>query len=641
MKTATLSALLVLAMVVSAAAISENISYQGVLRDNVGNPVPDGSYDVTFKLHQTPVSPSWVWQETRTVTVEDGVFNAILGTTNSLLGVNFSLPYWLSISIEGEPELSPRTEVTSVPYAFEAAVAESARSGGYDSDWVISGDDIYHETGQVGIGVNTPSSRLDVDGTVKATGFQMATGASAGYVLTSDSSGGGSWQEVAATADGDWTVDSDDLYATVPGNVGIGTTAPAAKLDLATDASEEVLQVTQGGTYSRLCNIERTSVPGGNNDIVQIVAPSGSPDNFQFIECQLGTSIMAAIDGDGHINSQGGATLHDNLTVDADGEQAGSFTSDFSGGDAYILRSEYTGTDTGGNTAVAVYGNSNPATGAGAGGIFSGNYIGVRGVSEAIGSGSRYGVRADAYNGNDNYAVDAWAAGGTSSYGIHAETQGVGTGRAVRAYAHNSGTNYAISAWATGGTTNYAGYFTGNVHVNGTLSKTAGSFRIDHPLDPEGEYLQHSFVESPDMMNVYNGNVALDGSGEAWVELPDWFEALNRDFRYQLTCIGGFAPVYIAERIRDNRFKIGGGEPGMDVSWQVTGVRHDPYAEANRIRVEVPKGPNEVGKYVSPEVYGHPVEDGLGYVAPPARDLEFGLSASKAAAREMPSTVDE
>ena len=121
----------------------------------------------------------------------------------------------------------------------------------------------------------------------------------------------------------------------------------------------------------------------------------------------------------------------------------------------------------------------------------------------------------------------------------------------------------------------------GDCAVFGTLSKTAGSFRIDHPLDPANKYLVHSFVESPDMMNVYNGNVVLDADGGAWVEMPDWFEALNRDFRYQLTPIGGAAPgLHVASKVAGGRFSIGGGEPGLEVSWQVTGIRQDAYANA-------------------------------------------------------------
>jgi hypothetical protein len=132
--------------------------------------------------------------------------------------------------------------------------------------------------------------------------------------------------------------------------------------------------------------------------------------------------------------------------------------------------------------------------------------------------------------------------------------------------------------------------FQGNIHIVGTVSKSAGSFRIDHPLDPAHKYLSHSFVESPDMMNVYNGNASLDGQGEAIVMLPGYFEALNRDFRYQLTAVGAPGPnLYISQKIRNNRFVIAGGMPGAEVSWQVTGVRQDAYAQAHPIQVETDK----------------------------------------------------
>jgi hypothetical protein len=174
----------------------------------------------------------------------------------------------------------------------------------------------------------------------------------------------------------------------------------------------------------------------------------------------------------------------------------------------------------------------------------------------------------------------------TALYGRHDGANGFGI------YGVNSATN------------GIAARFDGTVQVNGTLTKTAGSFRIDHPLDPANKYLQHSFVESPDMMNVYNGNVVLDGSGEAVIQLPDWFGALNKDFRYQLTCIGGFAPVYVAEQIQNNRFKIAGGSSGLEVSWQVTGIRQDAYARQHPIEVEVEKTGRERGRYLHPDAFG-------------------------------------
>jgi len=147
---------------------------------------------------------------------------------------------------------------------------------------------------------------------------------------------------------------------------------------------------------------------------------------------------------------------------------------------------------------------------------------------------------------------------------------------------------------------------TGNLDVSGTVTKGGGSFKIDHPLDPENKYLSHSFVESPDMLNVYNGNVTLDAEGAAWVALPDWFETLNRDFRYQLTPIGAPANLYIAEEVAGNRFKIAGGVAGGRLSWQVTGVRQDPWANAHRIAVEEDKPETERGTYLHPDLFGQP-----------------------------------
>src|SRR5262249_48766905 len=108
----------------------------------------------------------------------------------------------------------------------------------------------------------------------------------------------------------------------------------------------------------------------------------------------------------------------------------------------------------------------------------------------------------------------------------------------------------------SGATTGLAGEFLGDVSITGNLARGGGSFKIDHPLDPENKYLYHSFVESPDMMNIYNGNVTTDQTGAAVVVLPEWFEALNNSFRYQLTVVGTFARAIIAEKVKNNRFTI-------------------------------------------------------------------------------------
>jgi hypothetical protein len=55
-------------------------------------------------------------------------------------------------------------------------------------------------------------------------------------------------------------------------------------------------------------------------------------------------------------------------------------------------------------------------------------------------------------------------------------------------------------------------------------------FRIDHSQDPQNKYLHLSFVVSPDMINIYNGNVISDEYGDATIALPDYFESFNIDF---------------------------------------------------------------------------------------------------------------
>ncbi len=161
-----------------------------------------------------------------------------------------------------------------------------------------------------------------------------------------------------------------------------------------------------------------------------------------------------------------------------------------------------------------------------------------------------------------------------------------------------------------GGNTKVTFEADGDVVISGNIHKGGGSFKIDHPLHPHDKYLYHSFVESPDMKNIYDGTVTVGDAGTATVELPTYFEALNRDFRYQLTAIGTPGPnLYVSRTIEGNSFSIAGGEPGMDVSWQVTGIRKDPYAELNRIQVEVDKPADEIGTYLHPDAYGSLAEN--------------------------------
>jgi hypothetical protein len=105
-------------------------------------------------------------------------------------------------------------------------------------------------------------------------------------------------------------------------------------------------------------------------------------------------------------------------------------------------------------------------------------------------------------------------------------------------------------------------------------------------------------MESSERLNLYNGNIILDDNGEATITLPDWFEALNENYRYQLTPIGGAAPnLYIAKEVVNNQFSIAGGSSRMKISWQISGTRKDDYAKATPVKVVVDKPVSERGKY--------------------------------------------
>jgi len=257
----------------------------------------------------------------------------------------------------------------------------------------------------------------------------------------------------------------------------------------------------------------------------------------------------------------------------------------------------------GSNTVTGVYGEGTTYGVKGTGtsyGIYGFGNTGAYGDGEIIGgnfNGGSVGVGAETFSNSLSGSLAT-----NTSVGLIA-TAGISVDLGSL-FAPNQNCGLYATAGNYGGRNPTAAYFQGTVAVAGTLSKTAGSFKIDHPLDPTNKYLYHSFVESPDMLNIYNGIATLNEQGEAIVEMPDWFEALNRDYRYQLTCLGQYAPVFIAEKIKEGKFKIAGGQLGQEISWQVTGIRQDAYAKAHPIPVEEVKGEGEKGKYLHPEVFG-------------------------------------
>ena len=485
----------------------------------------------------------------------------------------------------------------------------------YSGSATIINSAIFESGGKVGIGATSPSYTLTVNGTlftsqrgILDSAFRFYRGAFDGLTVYSDfrsekspipnlvinappnggvvfnydhgsrgvqfaNGTGGILAQITAAGDAIFAGTGNSSFA---GKLGIGTTSPSSKLTVV-----GVVQSTTGGfkfpdnsvqTKAGLVSLAHDGTLAGNGTAS---SPLGvSPSYTAPVHVPLILNGDQSISGPLLIVSHGGPCGI--YGVQCPAIQASSGT----GSPAFI------GIGGGGDTEI----------GGGAGGSFTGgdsNNLGGDGVNAFGGSGQiegPAGVGLSAMGGND-------AASGTFPF------NGVGI--------------YATGGTTAANTAADAAYFSGNVDVVGNLSKSGGSFKIDHPLDPANKYLSHSFVESPDMKNVYDGTVTTDASGTAIVTLPDWFEALNRDFRYQLTAMGQFAQAIVASEIQNNQFMIRTDKPSVKVSWQVTGIRQDAWANAHRIPLEEDKDEKQRGYYLHPELYNQTPDKSIEYAANP------------------------
>ncbi len=283
-------------------------------------------------------------------------------------------------------------------------------------------------------------------------------------------------------------------------------------------------------------------------------------------------------------------------------------------------------TATSGST-YGVYGRNNSTAGTGVAGVATtttGTTFGVHGLSFSTAGYGVVGLASATTGTPSGVAGQSFSTAGRGVYGVASATTGTNYGVVGQSFSPagrgvygeaiaNTGTNYGVigQSFSPAG---YGVYSVGRFAASGTKS-----FQTDHPLRPETHYLNHFCTEAPEPLNAYSGNVVTDAQGYATVRLPDYFEAINRDFRYQLTVIGQFAQAIVAEEIRNNQFVIRTSKPNVKVSWRVEAIRNDRWVQEYGYQTEQEKEDEIKGKYLHPELYGQPKERGIHYHPEPER----------------------
>src|SRR4030066_52434 len=113
------------------ADIPKQINFQGILKDSLGNPYPDGNYSITFRIYDAASGGNILWQEGQLIAISGGLFTHLLGSAIPIPESVFDDSLrWLGIQVAGNPEITPRRQLVSVPYSYVADLAQSAEKLG-------------------------------------------------------------------------------------------------------------------------------------------------------------------------------------------------------------------------------------------------------------------------------------------------------------------------------------------------------------------------------------------------------------------------------------------------------------------------------------------------------------------------------
>ncbi len=542
----------------------QSFKYQAVVRDADGNLISNQSVDIRISIRNGSAGGTIVYQETFDETTNQfGLVSLNIGTGTVLIGT-FSGIDWGSGSKYMQVDykeganylLLGTTELSSVPYALYS-------NHSADSYWGKTGNNIFYDGGYVGVGTDNPLNDFHVYGSglfrEGGTGLTIAPGPSYSQLVYVSSGGGG-----YVSARYAWAQTS--LY----GNIGINESSPAYPLHV------------KSSTYGTwLSGFHNTNTDASSHGVV-VRADGGDP----FL-VQNASSNLLYVKHNGNVGigtSTPDAKLHvnDRIRIGEDPSYStvyGELIHE-GGGNGFIINA-----NAGGGSWADMYFQTNNTTRMF---IESAGRIGI-GTTTPLRKVHIYSTGTeDALYSMSEHGIGVWASS-IDDYGLFAQSS-----------------------------VYYAGWFSGSVYVTGTLGKGAGSFIIDHPLDPENKLLRHNFVESPENLLIYRGKAVLDSEGKTTVTMPDYFKALTKEEEASIHITPVGLPFLTgAEWNRDFSSIILYGEPDRGVYWEVLAERDDPVIHELGRPVEEEKGGEgtlcEKGKLLYPKAYGYPASMGRDY----------------------------